>query len=172
MIIGIGGVSRSGKSSLAQWLSREFKDSISLSLDDFAYPRHKLPKVNGLYDWEVPPAYNFDRLLQTTKKMHQLHAVVIVEGILVFHDHRLNDLFDRRILLQIDRNEFLERRTKETRWGNEPRWYLDYTWESYQRHGSQCKGDHVVLSGLKPFPTTGLNRWIETGEPADLILLK
>lgn len=168
MIIGIGGVSRSGKTSLAKLLSRQLENSISLSLDDYTFPHDKLPKVNGLYDWEVPGAYNFDLLLQATEKMGESYAIVIVEGILVFHDARVNDLFDRRILLQIDRNEFLERRAKETRWGVEPRWYLDHTWESYQRYGSQCKGDHLVLSGMKPFPIAGLNQWIETGKRQSL----
>ena len=132
MIIGIAGVSRSAKSSLAQLLSRQLENSISLSLDDFAYPNHKLPKINDLYDWEVPGAYDLDRLLQATTKMHQSYAIVIV-----FYDTRMNDLSDRRIILQIDRNEFLERRSKETRWG----WNHVGTWTILGKATSAMEAD-------------------------------
>ncbi|MCD8539075.1 MAG: hypothetical protein LRY55_04405 [Leadbetterella sp.] len=48
MIIGIGGVSRSGKSTLARMLVNHFRDSgktaIALNQDDFVFPTVQIPR--------------------------------------------------------------------------------------------------------------------------------
>ena len=60
-VIGIGGVSQSGKSSLAKKIKKGIVDRIVkvISLDDHTVPVDKMPHVHGLPDWERPESYDF-----------------------------------------------------------------------------------------------------------------
>ncbi|MEM1406703.1 MAG: hypothetical protein AAGG59_08010 [Bacteroidota bacterium] len=135
MIIGIGGCSRSGKSTIAAALADELQNSTILSLDDYAFPEKNLPIVHNRRDWEIPEAYNFDRLMAEIEKIKIDYSVVIVEGILVFYDVRIARMFHKRILMQIDKNTFLVRRRQEVRWGSEPDWFIEYVWSSFLKYG-------------------------------------
>ena len=69
MIIGIGGVSRSGKSTLAALIYRLYTEggqtAIVLAQDDFVFPTEQIPKIrNGSeeeIDWEIPESIDFQR---------------------------------------------------------------------------------------------------------------
>ncbi|MEO0554925.1 MAG: hypothetical protein AAF149_17090 [Bacteroidota bacterium] len=135
MIIGIGGCSRSGKSTIAVALADELQNSTILSLDNYAFPEKNLPVVHNRHDWEIPEAYNFDRLIAEIEKLKIDYSVVIVEGILVFYDVRLARMFHKRILMQIDKSTFLVRRKQEVRWGSEPDWFIEYVWSSFLKYG-------------------------------------
>lgn len=139
MVIGIGGVSRSGKTTRALELQAQYqqqgKTVAVLHQDDYTQPKKKIPRVRYKIDWEHPGSMDFRRFEQAILDAQQAHDVVIAEGILAFYDPAVNALFDERIFMEIDRETFLERRSKEVRWGREPRWYLEYVWESYLRWG-------------------------------------
>lgn len=146
MIIGIGGVSQSGKSHLADQLSLRLKNTRVISLDDFAFPTEQLPKVKDRYDWEVPMAYDFDRLLKEIDLAIPQSDHVIAEGILIFYDPRINERFDKRIFLTINKPVFLARRKKETRWGNEPDWFLEHVWKCYEQYGRSVNEPALTLA--------------------------
>lgn len=139
MIIGIGGVSRSGKTTRALELKttyeQEGKTVAVLHQDDFTQPKRLIPRIRYKIDWEHPGSMDFRRLEKAILEAREKYDIVIAEGILVFYDPAVDALFDERILLEIDRDTFMERRAKEIRWGREPRWYLEYVWESYLRWG-------------------------------------
>lgn len=139
MVIGIGGVSRSGKTTSALELKVQYeqlgKTALVLHQDDFTQPKRLIPRIRYKIDWEHPGSMDFRRFEKAILEARENYDVVIAEGILVFYDPAINALFDERILMEIDRETFLERRSKEVRWGREPRWYLEYVWESYLRWG-------------------------------------
>ncbi len=139
MIIGIGGVSRSGKTTLALQMKATYEAKghtvVVLHQDDYVQPEAQIPLVRDRVDWECPESMDFERLRVAVEEAAQRADYVIVEGILVFYDPAVNALFNERILLEIDRNTFLERRALETRWGVEPLWFREYVWESYLKYG-------------------------------------
>ena len=139
MIIGIGGVSRSGKTTRALELKTTYeqqgKTVAVLHQDDFTQPKRLIPRIRYKIDWEHPGSMDFRRFEKEILAAQEKFDIVIAEGILVFYDPAVNALFDERILMEIDRDTFMERRAKEIRWGREPRWYLEYVWESYLRWG-------------------------------------
>ena len=133
-IIGIGGMSRSGKTLLAQKLGTHWGSdrSIVISLDDYAKPQSLIPTIHGVANWEIPESIDYKKLLKATQEAAQRFEWVIVEGLLVFHNEELNALFDYRLILEIDRSTFIDRRSKEARWGAESPAYLQHVWDEYQ----------------------------------------
>jgi uridine kinase len=139
MVIGIGGLSRSGKSTLAQQLATQFREAGAsvrvLDQDDFVVAEEALPRIRDRADWDHPASMDFKGLLNGIQEARHRYEVVIVEGILVFYDPEVDALFDRRLFINLDKKRFLERRRSETRWGVEPEWYLEHVWEAHWRYG-------------------------------------
>lgn len=139
LIIGIGGASRSGKSTLALQLQAEYEaQGLSVAVfhqDSFAFPETQLPLIRNHLDWDRPESMDFRRLEAAIVQAHAQFDVVIAEGILIFYDPQINRLFNRRIFIEIDKALFLEHRAQETRWGLEPDWYAEYVWECHLRWG-------------------------------------
>ncbi|MEM9858996.1 MAG: hypothetical protein AAF843_16680 [Bacteroidota bacterium] len=157
MIIGIGGSSRSGKSSLASSLAAALTESKVLSLDNYAFSEIHLPRIRDRFNWEIPEAYDFDELIADVEKSRQSYANVIVEGILIFCESKLTDLLDKRIFLNISKSTFASRRADEERWGAEPDWFIDYVWSSYLKHGQmESPQNYIVLDGEKPINMSDL----------------
>lgn len=150
-IIGIGGPSRSGKSSLALEMKNRLSNRkvLLLDMDDFVFSEDKIPRIKGRADWECPESVNFERMIRIMKESKDSDFIV-VEGILIFTNKELRKLLDTTIQIEISKQTFLQRRRQETRWGNEPDWYLEHVWESYLKHG-QYKNADLVISGEKPF---------------------
>ncbi|MEO9483577.1 MAG: hypothetical protein ABJG47_09040 [Ekhidna sp.] len=149
-IIGIGGCSRSGKSSLAHHIKEKLADKrvLLLDMDAFVHPASEIPKIRDRTDWERPESVDFERLIQAIKDSKD-YDTIVVEGILIFANETLRKLFDTTIHVEISKDTFLARRRLETRWGDEPEWFLEHVWKSYLRHGQFPEAD-FVLSGKAP----------------------
>lgn len=153
MVIGIGGGSRSGKSTLARMLVNHFRDSgktaIVLYQDDFVFPTTQIPKVRDKVDWEHPLSVNHDLLWETAQFYIERFEVVIIDGFLAFHDERLRERYDKRIFVSVSRETFLERKENDLRWGYIPRWFFDHIWESYLLYGIPdfTKHAYIRISG-------------------------
>ena len=149
MIIGIGGVSRAGKSELAHRLKAIFESEGKtvdiFALDDFVKAKEDIPMVKDRIDWEHPEGIDYKSLFDTVKLAKSRYDVIITEGHLIFSDENLNQLFDRKLFLRIKRDVFLERRKRETRWGEEPDWYLNHVWDAYLEFGQYPEINKEVL---------------------------
>ena len=132
VIIAIGGISQSGKSTLAHWLSKQLGDCPVLSQDDHVMPKDQIPKVRDRIDWECPESIDWTAWASTIQQ-HQHHDYLIIEGLMVFWQEPV--IPDFRFWLGLDKTTFLERRRKETRWGPEPEWFLEHVWQSFIRYG-------------------------------------
>jgi uridine kinase len=147
MIIGIGGVSRAGKTTLAykirEWLSQN--DMILLHQDNFIQPLDKMPHVNDHIDWEHPGSLDFDALLKSISENKGIHKYVVVEGLMAFWNPKILALMDKKIYIRISKESFFSRKTIDKRWEKEPQWYLEHIWNSHFVYGLLPHGEANVL---------------------------
>jgi len=138
MIIGIGGASRSGKSSLAALIRDELPGNLSCSIldqDDYVFTENKLPRIKDRIDWEHPESINTIRLMNDLQKEIKNTDVVILEGLFAFHYEKFNKYYQKSIFLSISKETFIKRKASDDRWGYEPPWYIEHIWESYLKFG-------------------------------------
>lgn len=147
-IIGIGGASRSGKSTLAQRLKEELAPNrvFSLDMDEYVFDEKDIPHIKGHPDWEVPKSIDYKRVEHTIQESKSKYDVIIVEGILAFANPSLNGQYDLTVFMEISKDTYFERRRVETRWGKDPEWYLEYVWEAHLKYGQYPEAD-FILSG-------------------------
>ena len=155
MIIGIGGVSRAGKTTLANMLATQLKkEGKSVEVfcqDEYVKPKVSIPKVQGVPDWERPSTIKWDTLTSNVQKSKA--DVKIVEGLFSFYPASLRMEYGTKVFIEIDRDTFRKRRSTDQRWDEEPDWYADHVWKSYLKYG-QMKGDkseYIQLDGRKEF---------------------
>jgi uridine kinase len=152
IVIGIGGVSRAGKSTLAgkiaSWLPNK-KVSI-LEMDDFVFPEQQIPKIKNETDWEVPESVDYTRLAKSIAEEKNSSDIVIIEGIMIFNDPKILALYDRKIFIEIDYDSFILRKRKDKRW-EIPDWYFEHIWTSYIVHGRVNVDDALKLNGIGGF---------------------
>lgn len=154
-IIGIGGVSRAGKTSLAQHINDWFPDKRVkiLHQDDFINPIPKIPLIKGQTDWEIPESLDFiafrDEILYAKDK----YDYVLAEGLMVYWNPEVCQLFDKKIFIEISKNTFLNRKTLDQRWENEPNWYIEHIWQSHFKYGRvpEQMRDVLCMSGENQF---------------------
>lgn len=168
MIIGIGGVSRSGKTSLAilikNILEKKGESVIILSQDNYVFPDSKIPKIKHRIDWERPESIDFQRFKDDILLKSKAFQHVITEGLFGFYDADINALFDARFFVQIHKNTFLKRKSEDKRWGFEPKWFIEHIWKSYLKFGrtilENADVDVLILSGEHPFDEKLVARYL------------
>jgi nicotinamide/nicotinate riboside kinase len=151
MVIGIGGVSNAGKTTLANRL----KDALRplhvkiLCQDDFARPVFEIPRIRDHVDWEVPESIDLARYYRHILKAREENDIVIAEGLFAFCDKHIYSHYDKKIFLTISKETFLRRKSKDLRWGKEPEWYMEHIWQSHFKCGMLKEFDEntIVLSG-------------------------
>lgn len=146
MIIGIGGPSQAGKSTLAYVLKQHLSPSCCvLSQDEFVKEEQDIPMIKDRIDWESPDSIDLPRLLQEIAAAKEKFNHVIVEGIFAFSFPTLNDYYDKAILTEIDKETFWERRKQETRWGKEPDWFLEHVWTAYLDNKQSLPSSYLAI---------------------------
>jgi len=134
MIIGIGGISTGGKTWIAQKIIerlRNQKTVNTLCQDNYTLTKEEIPMIRDHIDWEIPESMNFDKFYKTIVKNSRKYDVVVAEGLFVFHQERLVNLYDKMLYLTLEKENFLKRKKKDLRWGKEPEWYMEHIWESH-----------------------------------------
>lgn len=113
MIIGIGGVSRAGKTTLANQLSKRIKGKTIgiLKQDDFVKKDH-LPMIRDHIDWEHPDSIDWKSLLSAIQSYKKKYDLVIVEGLFAFYQGNINACYDRCIFVYIEKDLFWKRKNK------------------------------------------------------------
>ena len=137
-IIGIAGGSGSGKSTFASRLKEAFDDSISLiSCDNYYLPHDDLPlEKRALLNYDAPEALEFDLMVHHLKGLQTGQAaecpvydftkhtrskqvtiieprpIILIDGILIFHDKALRDCMDLKIYVETDADERILRRAR------------------------------------------------------------
>lgn len=150
-LILIAGVSRSGKSSLARDLCAKLKNAIHLDQDEFVKAVEEIPLIEDRTDWETPESIDWKKWKSAIDKALQSNSFVIAEGIFALGDLKLVQQAKTRILLSLEKEEYLRRRKQETRWGEEPDWFLEHVWQSHLKHHNpfQIQPD-IAISNYAP----------------------
>lgn len=139
IVVGIGGVSRAGKTFLAELIAQKslLSPVVILPQDDFVKPKPEIPLIQGHIDWESPESIDFPKYKNAITQAAAYPGIVIAEGLLAFHDPGIVQLFDKIIFISLTYKEFKLRKQADLRWGKEPKWYIRHIWNSYLRFG-QC----------------------------------
>lgn len=138
MLIGIAGGTGSGKSTFAQRLLALFPNDITvISYDNYYKPQDHLSfeerirtnydcpdaldtdllvkHLRSLREGESVDVPNYDFTIHTRKaELTKLHPspIIIVDGILTFHDERLREMFDIKIFTDADADDRILRRLR------------------------------------------------------------
>jgi len=136
MVIGIAGGTGSGKTTLTRHLVDTFGGNISVVYHDNYYKAHPnmTYEERSALNYDHPDAFDTDLMVEDLKTLcagkaihcpvydYAIHnrsaetvevlptKVVIVEGILIFHDKRLRDLMDIKIFVDTDADVRILRR--------------------------------------------------------------
>ncbi len=136
MIIGIAGGSGSGKTTITQKIVESFGSDVSVIYHDNYYKEHHnlSYEERAKLNYDHPDAFDTDMLVEDLGALkngrpiscpvydYSIHdrsdrtitvmpsRVIIVEGILIFHDPRLCNLMDIRIFVDTDADERILRR--------------------------------------------------------------
>jgi uridine kinase len=164
MIIGVGGVSTAGKTTLTAKLKTCFmgKTISTLCQDDFVKPIEQIPLINNRINWEHPDSIDHEKFRQAMLAENKVNDVVIAEGLVIFHDIKTRKLFNKSIYIEIDFQTFRKRKAVDKRWGYEPQWYIKHIWESFLNFG-QIPDDHnecLIIKGTLPFDTNIITSYI------------
>ncbi len=165
MIIGIGGVSTAGKTTLSAQL-RDFyteQKCITLCQDDFVKPLEQIPLINNRINWEHPDSIDHDRFREAIREAGRNYDIVIAEGLLVFHDKTTRKLLEKRLCVEIDFTTFRKRKAVDKRWGYEPPWYIQHIWDSFLEYGSipDDGAEYLILDGRLPFNLEIINSYLK-----------
>lgn len=139
MIIGIGGISNTGKSKLAL----RIKDYYSarkvriLCQDDYAFPKNSIPLIRNHVDWERPESIDFNYFERVVTEEIGKNDIMIIEGIFAFNKDNLNKLIEKKIFLTLESKSFLSRKCNDFRWGKEPDWYIEHIWNNHEKYCKQ-----------------------------------
>ena len=137
MIIAIGGSSTAGKSTLAAKIGEVYdhKRVKILCQDSYVKPESEIPLIRDHIDWEIPESIDFDKFYRAIVFANMQYDVVIVEGLMIYYNRKTVDLFNKRLFVEIDKETFLKRKSRDLRWGKEPQWYMEHIWNSYLKYG-------------------------------------
>jgi len=162
--IGVGGVSRAGKTTFSNYITSLYpnKKALVISMDEFVHDKDKIPRIKDRIDWETPASVDYDRIKTKIEESVEEYDLVITEGILIFYSEEVNKLFDKRVFLDIPKSLFYLRRHSDTRWGEEPKWYIDYVWESYLKYGQlkEAFSDTLYISGNEEFSALMIDEYL------------
>lgn len=136
MIIGIGGVSRAGKTTLSARLKKRIKGKTIkiLNQDDFV-KKMSLPMIKNHIDWEHPDSIDWKKLEKSIRINRDKYDLLIIEGIFAFFNKKIAKSYDHSFFVHIHQDLFFDRKNKDLRWGKEPKWFIQHIWKSYLRFG-------------------------------------
>ncbi|ELU02849.1 hypothetical protein CAPTEDRAFT_226889 [Capitella teleta] len=156
VIIGIGGATCSGKTTLTKRLKEVFSFARIFNMDDYFHdedsPRHTMMKEFDYKhaNWDIPSAIDIERLMADLKTLlneeslcngiSQKPRLIIIEGILVHAFRELDRFLDKRFFFTLERDECWQRRQLRTYDPPDPVGYFDIAvWPAYEQHLSTLK---------------------------------
>ncbi|XP_008334213.1 nicotinamide riboside kinase 1 isoform X1 [Cynoglossus semilaevis] len=177
LILGIGGMTNGGKSTLARRLHQQIPNSCIIAQDTYFKDDSVVPvDCSGFKQYDMLSALHMDKMINDVdlwrkdpeaymngqglnKEMKTLTAdkgvfVLIVEGFLIFNYGPLNVLFDKKYFMEIPYDVCKERRSSRVYKPPDPPGYFDgHVWPMYLRNREEMMcmvSDMVFLDGLSP----------------------
>jgi uridine kinase len=145
VLIGLSGLSGAGKTTVAEHLERQGGIK-RFRFDAFYKDESECPKIGERPHWDLPKSLHLDRALDalqelrkgneiwlpiynrkenrcTGKSIYQPAPIIFAEGLMLFSDERIRNLFDLRLWLEVSEEEALRRRLLR-----QPDYDVDYHW--------------------------------------------
>ncbi|KAG5840991.1 nicotinamide riboside kinase 1 [Anguilla rostrata] len=177
LIIGIGGITNGGKSTLAKSLHEHIPNSYIVAQDTF-FKDDSVVAVdsNGFKQYDVLDALHMDRMMSEVRAWQKDPAsflasrglkpqfsripkaedkvyVLIIEGFLIFNYRPLNELMDKRYFLVIPYELCKKRRCSRVYTPPDPPGYFDgHVWPMFLKNRKEMEEtvtDLVYLDGMK-----------------------
>lgn len=168
-VIGIGGVTNGGKTTLAKNLQKHLPNSSVISQDDFFKPESEIETdENGFLQYDVLEALNMDKMMSAVTSWLENPIVtpgstdlgsteeifiLIIEGFLLFNYKPFSTIWNRSYFLTIPYEECKRRRsTRVYEPPDTPGYFDGHVWPMYLQHRQELEnipGDIVYLDGTK-----------------------
>ncbi|XP_068604427.1 nicotinamide riboside kinase 2-like isoform X1 [Brachionichthys hirsutus] len=179
-IIGIGGVTNGGKTTLTNRLLKTLPNCCVVHQDDF-FKRPNQIEVgeDGFRQWDVITALDMEAMINTVKgwqenpvKFARSHGVslsseteatdsedkrthiLIVEGFLIYNNKPLIDIYDKCFYISIPYEECKQRRSTRTYTVPDPPGLFDgHVWPMYLKHRKEMESNCEAieyLDGMTP----------------------
>ena len=115
MIVGIGGVSCSGKTVLINALKPKLpKNTLFINFDD--YYIHTADLETEKVSWESPEHFRYEDFVRDIKALKtNAHKLIIVEGFLIFYDKEIRDFYAIKYYIDLPETEIIRRRISRNR---------------------------------------------------------
>ncbi|XP_078070665.1 nicotinamide riboside kinase 1-like isoform X1 [Mustelus asterias] len=172
-IVGIGGVTNGGKSTLACKLKKALPNSVLLCQDTFFKPVNEVEiGEDGFQQYDVITALDMEAMMNAVKawmeNMTVVHIgqeapvlsenkgpnILIVEGFLLYNYKPLNDVFNQRYYLSIPYEECKRRRCLRVYDPPDPPGNFDgHVWPMYLKNRKEMEekvADIIHLDGTNP----------------------
>ncbi|XP_054843469.1 nicotinamide riboside kinase 1 isoform X2 [Eublepharis macularius] len=175
LVIGIGGVTNGGKTTLARRLKKQLPNCTIISQDDFFKSQSEVAvDEHGFLQYDVLDALYMEEMvasihswmanpkgcaLTSLNNMHDMQQetddcwVLIVEGFLLYNYRPLGDVWNKKYFLTIPYEECKKRRSSRIYNPPDPPGYFDgHVWPMYlknKREMEENEMDIVYLDGTK-----------------------
>ncbi|KAM3867445.1 nicotinamide riboside kinase 1 [Diretmus argenteus] len=172
LVVGIGGVTNGGKSTLSSSLHQQITNSCVIAQDAFFKDDSVIPvDSNGFKQYDMLDALHMDKMMSEVDSWRRNPAlfagvtaehdgsaeekvfVLIVEGFLIFNYRPLNDLMDKRYFMDIPYAVCKKRRCSRVYTPPDPPGYFDgHVWPMYLKNRQEMESTVpgiVLLDGLK-----------------------
>lgn len=134
LVIGIGGISRAGKTSVTKFISKSFNIHKVVQIDMYLIgPIKKFDESLNDYieDWEDPLSYDLDKFYNDLKfEKENYDGIIIAEGFLLYSKKEFVDLIDIKIWLDVDKETARERRINTKHYGSDF-YFNEYIWKGF-----------------------------------------
>ncbi|XP_018422028.1 PREDICTED: nicotinamide riboside kinase 1 [Nanorana parkeri] len=176
LIVGIGGVTNGGKTTLANKLLKVLSNCSIISQDDYFKPDEEVATDDrGFKQYDELEALEMERMMSAVQswmsqynksacseeksnrmqeRCENMVHILIVEGFLLYHYEPLDNLFDRRYFVTVPFEECKRRRSTRVYHPPDPPGYFDgYVWPMYIKHKTEMdkvQNDIVFIDGTKP----------------------
>jgi len=160
-VVGIGGISRSGKSSLTKALSTTLYNTIHITQDSYLInPISITDQYLGTIDnYENPKCYNMGKLIvDLTALIKALQALptvldytIIVEGFMVYSNPNLVALLNKYVMITVPKEVCFQRRTatKPMYYADNQYFYEKYLWNGFYTFNTYLPKDAIIVDGTK-----------------------
>ncbi|XP_038626494.1 nicotinamide riboside kinase 2 [Tachyglossus aculeatus] len=176
-IIGIGGMTNGGKTTLTNRLAKILPNCCVIHQDDFFKPQDQIEVgEDGFKQWDAMDSLDMDAMVNTVQawlsnpvKFARSHGVpilpsskepisadahiLILEGFLLYNYEPLVDLYNRRYFLEVPYKECKRRRsTRHYQVPDPPGLFDGHVWPMYQKYRKEMEAsgiDVVYLDGMK-----------------------
>ncbi|XP_062455287.1 nicotinamide riboside kinase 1 [Rhea pennata] len=177
LVIGLGGVTNGGKTTLAEKLKKILPNCDIICQDDFFKPESEVETdQRGFKLYDVLDALYMDEMVKSIRSWMNSPAsshvlteesqttyinprtedvyILIVEGFLLYNYEPLNELWDRRYFLTLPYEECKRRRsTRVYQPADTPGYFDGHVWPMYLKYKNELEenaSNIVYLDGTKP----------------------